>query len=587
MSRNTRSNKRSLTQETEETVKSKSKRVKTGKNAAQPQDRSNERRTSRSPKVNKPTPGLAKSKIGRKVIVKGSHPSMNNNAKPMETEDEVIRAHSSKTDKLKSNKVTSTPVQRDSQDTVRVEVDPADDNFAEDEIADSPYNQETESDSNDEAESEFEQGVEFDPETSVQNSTLNDSEISFGKKTLSQDELSELVENPSLQRILQGMVEQRVKQVMKEVPKDKETTKVNTGETFNRIKSPSDTTIYAPALKLTPECSGNIIQGVSGRVAVDQVAQFVDNIRLETEQAMNAHDPTTVGVSGDDRAPVKEPSLGTSSTPADRAKEEANRQVIEAERMKLNLDPPPGRYQLPYSDVVDDEFFHITCHVDQALMAKIQLGQFVELEKLLIKDRPFTKNSENRLGMYSKDGVMYFAPAEKEQKIGNVRKWEQALRVYTAIYSKANPERAAEIWQYVYVINSAAASYHWDNVAEYDFTFRQLMGTYPARSWAKTYLQAWNLCMRDPLNRNVSNYSNQQKTNSNRDNNCWLFNKGKCNDKNCTRGDHQCSYCGKWGHGMHVCCKCKKAGKGDGQSGSNETKASNRNHGAEDNTSKS
>ena len=402
---------------------------------------------------------------------------------------------------------------------------------------------------------------------------------------MSQDDLAELVENPSLQRMLQGLVDQRVKEVMKETPVNKTASKNDAGETqgtFNRIKSPSDTTIYAPALKLTPERPVNINQGASGRIAVDQVAQFVDNIQIETEQAMNVQNYTTDAIS-DNNQVMEKPTPGTSSTPADLAKEAANRQIVEAEKMKLNLDPPPGRYQLPYSDVVDDEFFHITCHVDQALTAKIQSGQFVELEKLLIKDRPFTKNPDSRLGMYSRDGVMYFAPAEKEQKISNVRKWEQVFRVYAAIYSKANLERAAEIWQYVYVINSAAASYHWENVAEYDYTFCQLMSTYPARSWAKTYLQAWNLCMRDPISRNVSN---TQRNSVNRDNNCWLFNKGKCNDKNCTRGDHRCSYCGKWGHGMHVCQKHKKAGKSDGQGGQNEGKIPHRNSGAEEGASK-
>ena len=82
--------------------------------------------------------------------------------------------------------------------------------------------------------------------------------------------------------------------------------------------------------------------------------------------------------------------------------------------------------------------------------------------------------------MIHSEGGMYFVPAQDcDLKIGNVRKWEQAFRVYAAIYSRANPHRSAEIWQYVFVINTAAASYIWENVANYDYTFRKLMDKYP------------------------------------------------------------------------------------------------------------
>ena len=94
-----------------------------------------------------------------------------------------------------------------------------------------------------------------------------------------------------------------------------------------------------------------------------------------------------------------------------------------------------------------------------------------------------------------KDGHSYFIPAASGNKITGIRCWEQAFRVYAAVYSQANPMRAAEIWQYVYTINTAARSYQWENVANYDVTFRHLMAQYPTRSWAKIYNQMWNLAM--------------------------------------------------------------------------------------------
>ena len=100
---------------------------------------------------------------------------------------------------------------------------------------------------------------------------------------------------------------------------------------------------------------------------------------------------------------------------------------------------------------MDDEFFHITCHVDTSLNLKIKAGQYVELEKLLVKERPFSRHSaEGRMGLYTKNGLTYFAPVEeRDLKITNVRRWEQAFRIYAALYSKAHPSRASEIWQYV------------------------------------------------------------------------------------------------------------------------------------------
>ena len=82
--------------------------------------------------------------------------------------------------------------------------------------------------------------------------------------------------------------------------------------------------------------------------------------------------------------------------------------------------------------------------------------------------------------------------------------WEQAFHVYAAIYMDVNPERSGEVWQYIHVINVTASSFQWDNVANYDLTFRQLMAFKPHRSWAKIYNQGWNLAMRDPLGKNQS-----------------------------------------------------------------------------------
>ena len=130
------------------------------------------------------------------------------------------------------------------------------------------------------------------------------------------------------------------------------------------------------------------------------------------------------------------------------------------------------------------------------------------------------------------------------------------------------------------MINTTAGSYIWDNVANYDYTFRQLISTYPRRSWAKIYNQMWNIAMHDPIPRqNQNNTGNsifsgkhqnyaasqgQQSQNNSGDekrrpNYCWTFNKGQCKDPKC-RFVNRCSYCDSGEHGIHACAKAKKAG---------------------------
>ena len=44
----------------------------------------------------------------------------------------------------------------------------------------------------------------------------------------------------------------------------------------------------------------------------------------------------------------------------------------------------------------DDDFFHITCHLEPTMIHKIENGEFVELEKLLPKDKLNKRGSEER-----------------------------------------------------------------------------------------------------------------------------------------------------------------------------------------------
>ena len=169
-----------------------------------------------------------------------------------------------------------------------------------------------------------------------------------------------------------------------------------------------------------------------------------------------------------------------------------------------------------------------------------------------------------------KDGHSYFMPAPIENRISGVCKWEQAFCVYATMYSQVNPNRSAEIWQYVHTINTAASAYVWKNVSNYDVTFRHLMAQYPQRSWAKIYNQMWSLSMRELIQRNFNQNQNSASANHGKGgknsngkggkhpNYCWSFNKGQCKDPKCHFVNH-CSYCDDAGHGLHNCPKAKEA----------------------------
>ena len=176
---------------------------------------------------------------------------------------------------------------------------------------------------------------------------------------------------------------------------------------------------------------------------------------------------------------------------------------------------------------------------------------------------------------------LFLAPARKENKINGFRKWEQAFRIYATIYCGANPQRAREVWQYISIINTAVSAYISENVYHYNIVFRQLMEFNPARSWAVTYTQMWNLSMKDPLPRNFgkgsfhqgggSNFKNLGSSHAGGSNNtgnsgnkqgrrksdyCWSFNKGqKCKFGAKCKFIERCSYCDGSSHGVINCNK--------------------------------
>ena len=369
---------------------------------------------------------------------------------------------------------------------------------------------------------------------------------------------------------------------------------------FSKVKSPSDTTLYAPALckevNSTPTGIGiKHIRPNNSLNISDHISDFVEKLRTSSRS-----DSTRDGKDrhhGRDRRHSKDRHRDTSRdrerSHKSRSRSVADDIVLQAERFKATIEPPKGtdsnetlnenvrellailKNTQSLEQDNDDDFFHVTCHIESSVRSKIEKGDFVDLEKLLPKNKlQIMSGNDGDIEVIRKNGSTYILPesGQKDLKITNVRKWEQAFRVYSAIYSEANPSRAAEIWQYVHVINTAAQSYAWENVSFYDVTFRQLMEKKPHRSWAKIYTQMWNLALTDRVSKtNYSGYQGSAGFNS-RDNNnkkygdwrdkcCWRFNKGKCKKWNC-HWDHRCSVkeCGSYSHPSYQCAKKKQGG---------------------------
>ena len=83
----------------------------------------------------------------------------------------------------------------------------------------------------------------------------------------------------------------------------------------------------------------------------------------------------------------------------------------------------------------DDDFFHVTCHVEDSIKVKIQNGEFIDLSKLLPGKRSdFTGTGDSEtLELVAPDGHTYFTPAKyRENRVTGIKTWDQAFRIYAA-----------------------------------------------------------------------------------------------------------------------------------------------------------
>ena len=578
----------------------------------------------------------------RKVLIKEQDSDANNNAtvhtaRINTDEDEIDRPcydiprnSTQKANKLKkiiheNISITVTgggvpkPMEQDEEELDYVD-DVDRDSPDENSDSDSEESSDEESDSNDSAD---------DAESEViLNKNAHDKRERLQKEQLQEDD-------PRVQKLLDKLLAEKIQKgelkpvkdkanKNKKLKKDKRDKGEDIGVRMPTIKSPSDTTIYMPALtKNNNRVIKEMGQQHVNNDQMNNISQFIEGMRLQQKRDEDKSRDAS------DQSSQIQPQPGTSrddDQDMSEAREKASKAILDAEQYKAMVDDTRGRqissdsYMPEYrigsfdktasgecftadsrsadqsafanmwpqvveryeGDASDDAFFHITCHVDPKLRRMIERGEFVELDKLLPKNRFRKKQYDGKFRWIMKGSDAFLSPVENESGISGIRKWEQAFRVYATIYSKANPHRSAEIWQYIHVINVASATYIWDNVAEYDFAFRQLMHCNPKRSWAKTYNQIWNLTLREhiPLRGNGygggygngynsnNGYNNQRSDNGHgqsggnsnhngkKTRHCWKFNRsGHCPDGKDCNWWHRCKYCDGTSHGYNTCRK--------------------------------
>ena len=274
-------------------------------------------------------------------------------------------------------------------------------------------------------------------------------------------------------------VEKRVSQLITNTS----ITLVKEGGTKSMVKSPSDITLYRPAFVVRDNMTEQVDE------SHNDVAELIKAKQQENLVTKISNFAETIRMSVDE--PVPSTSRSNNVKESDQLcdlRERVDSAILQAEKFKEAVKQPGNDQCFVFGNMsgrTDDDFFHLMCHIDSALKTKIERGEYVDLEKLLPKDG---LHNDNRLEWVHQEGSTFLAPvSQRETKISNVRKWDQAFRVYATFYCGANPARAQEVWQYVDVIHTAAWSFSWENVYNYDVTFHYLMEFNPNRSWAVTH----------------------------------------------------------------------------------------------------
>ena len=209
--------------------------------------------------------------------------------------------------------------------------------------------------------------------------------------------------------------------------------------------------------------------------------------------------PSTSRQGGGDRERSQEPPAEEEACYyEDLGQDRANRLIKEAETSKARLFelPKPGENFLQdrgdrghasnfpmqgldltrpflHSAMVDESYLMVATHVDEHLFNKIINHEYVDFSRLIPKDKVLEEDFGG-MELIHKAGRTIFTPYVDRDAttISSFNRWEQAFRVFSAIYTKQYPHRASELIQYNHLIFSTSQTYVWSNIYAYDRDFR-------------------------------------------------------------------------------------------------------------------
>lgn len=204
-------------------------------------------------------------------------------------------------------------------------------------------------------------------------------------------------------------------------------------------------------------------------------------------------------------------------------------------------------------------------HVDKKLKEKIQDQDYtVDFRRLLPKSRSRCRY-DTKLQVVHQEGNTFFVPVRDQEikEINSYKTWEVAFRVFMGIFNLYWPDRMQELLQYSHIIQTASQNHPWENVYNYDISFREIMTGQPNTHWGVISQQTWTLEFGDRDNKPVNSgpVMGESKAVVKSKNPCWRYNKGRCTFGEKCEFDHRCSHCGKKGHGRHKCYKRLRADK--------------------------
>ena len=321
--------------------------------------------------------------------------------------------------------------------------------------------------------------------------------------------------------------------------------------------SPSKETVYSRLLEKLPiRHSPEVVK--QDKRQSDAISRGIEKIRLASSFSGNS---VTESHERTDSSSSESDEMEEHNRAINKAAEDL---IINSEKFKASATVlPEGKKTYDYNN--DGDFMMSTCHVETGVIEKAHKGHFVELDKLRnksLKELMAKDGDQYRFNVMTKEGQSYLVAAnsDKDNKITNYRRWEQAFKVYMILYTERNPERAPEILAYADIISNASQNYVWENVAMYDFYFRKLMEKHPERSWARTHTQLWSLTMKEHQSfRSGANGNGKGQGKSGkslREICCFRYNKGKCTRGDGCRFEHRCSQCGSYDH-IYLACPCR------------------------------